>query len=130
MLEGALVPDCKGLARGLSSIEIGRHVRARAAGMFGRDGEVIWSVSLRMVELERMGLVSRIGREHRINFPWGCQNDRHRIRVDRRDDSISVSHQEAEYLTLAWRADRHGVHNPAKANSGRSSLSANHFGVL
>jgi hypothetical protein len=35
--------------------------------MFGRDGEVIWSVSLRMVELERMGLVSRIGREHRIN---------------------------------------------------------------
>ena len=69
--------------------------------------------------------------------PPASQNDRHSLRMNRSDDGVRFRGQEAEKLLLALnrplfgpRTPRQRVHRPAKANSGRSSLSANHMGVL
>ena len=65
------------------------------------------------------------------------QDDRHGFRMDGGDDGVGFSRQEAEEFmdALDGRALRaahasQGAQRPAKAKSGRSSLSANQIGVL
>lgn len=88
--------------------------------------------------LQSKSVSRRLGRKPEINLAGVSQDGRHGIRMGRRDDRVGFRRREIRKARARRRSARswalgrplQGVQRPAKAKSGRSSLSANQIGVL